>query len=89
MELNTDYIGNWLALGACIYGGKTADAALQILGLRKGRKARRDDIDTSVLVSLREKGLTIRQIAEECGASFTLARKRLLIAGVNLERKYR
>lgn len=55
MELNTDYIGNWLALGACIYGGKTADAALQILGLRKGRKARRDDIDTSVLVSLREK----------------------------------
>lgn len=89
--MNADYIGNWLALGACIYGGKTADAALQILGLRtgRGRKPSRDDIDTSVLVSLREKGLTIRQIAEECGASFTLVRKRLLIAGVNLERKYR
>ncbi len=36
--MNADYIGNWLALGACIYGGKTADAALQILGLRKGVK---------------------------------------------------
>lgn len=82
-----EYIGNWLALGACIYGGKTADAALQILGLRRGRKTRRDDIDTSVLVSLMEKGLTIRQIAEACGASFTLVRKRLLIAGVNLERR--
>lgn len=89
--MNADYIGNWLALGACIYGGKTADAALQILGLRKGvkRKNNRDDIKTSTLISLREKGLTLREIAEECGASFTLARKRLLIAGVNLERKYR
>lgn len=36
--MNADYIGNWLALGACIYGGKTADAALRILGLRKGKK---------------------------------------------------
>ena len=87
--MNSDYIGNWLALGACIYGGKTADAALQILGLRKGRKERRNDIDTSTLISLREKGLTLREIAEECGASFCLVRKRLLIAGVNLERKYR
>ena len=87
--MNLDYIGNWLALGACIYGGKTADAALQILGLRKGRKERRNDIDTSTLISLREKGLTLREIAEECGASFCLVRKRLLIAGVNLERKYR
>ena len=84
--MNSDYIGNWLALGACIYGGKTADAALQILGLRKGRKERRNDIDTSTLISLREKGLTLREIAEECGASFCLVRKRLLIAGVNLER---
>lgn len=84
--MNADYIGNWLALGACIYGGKTADAALQILGLRKGKKERRNDIDTSTLISLREKGLTLREIAEECGASFCLVRKRLLIAGVNLER---
>lgn len=81
-----EYIGNWLALGACIYGNRTADAALQILGLRKGRKERRNDIDTSTLISLREKGLTLREIAKECGASFCLVRKRLLIAGVNLER---
>lgn len=54
--MNADYIGNWLALGACIYGGKTADAALQILGLRRGRKERRKDIDTSTLIGLREKG---------------------------------
>ena len=87
--MNADYIGNWLALGACIYGGKTADAALQILGLRKGRKTNRNDIDTSTLISLREKGLTLREIAEECGASFCLVRKRLLIAGVNLERRQR
>lgn len=87
--MNADYIGNWLALGACIYGGKTADAALQILGLRKGvkRKNNRDDIKTSTLISLREQGLTIREIAEKCGASFCLVRKRLLIAGVNLERR--
>lgn len=84
-----DYIGNWLALGACIYGGKIADAALKILGLRKGvkRKNNRDDIKTSTLISLREQGLTIREIAERCGASFCLVRKRLLIAGLNLERR--
>lgn len=61
--MNADYIGNWLALGACIYGGKTADAALQILGLRRERKERRNDIDTSTLICLREKGLTLREIA--------------------------
>ena len=81
------YIGNWLALGACIYGGKTADAALQILGLRRGRKEKRNDVDTNTLISLREKGLTLREIAEECGTSFCLVRKRLLAAGVNLERR--
>lgn len=84
--MNADYIGNWLALGACIYGGKTADAALQILGLRIGRKERRNDIDTSTLIGLREKGLTLREIAEECGASFCFVRKRLLVAGVELSR---
>lgn len=86
--MNADYIGNWLALGACIYGGKTADVALQILGLRRGRKSQpyRSDIDTSALISLREKGLTLREIAEECGASFCLVRKRLLAAGVELNR---
>lgn len=89
--MNTAYIGNWLALGACIYGGKTADAALSVLGLRRlGKKRKnRDDIETSVLINLREQGLTIREIAEKCGASFTLVRNRLLIAGVNLERRYR
>ena len=86
-----EYIGNWLALGACIYGGKTADAALSILGLRKAikRKSNRDDIDTSMLISLRKQGLTLREIALECGASFCLVRKRLLAAGVNLERRQR
>ena len=33
--MSTVYIGNWLALGVCIYSGKTADAALSVLGLRK------------------------------------------------------
>lgn len=89
--MNGVYIENWLALGACVYGRKTADAALQILGLRKGvkRRTNRDDINTSMLISLREKGLTIREIAEECGASFTLVRNRLLAAGLNLERRRR
>lgn len=32
------YIENWFALGACIYGRKTADAALSALGLRKETK---------------------------------------------------
>lgn len=32
------YIENWLALGACIYSRKTADAALAALGLRKAIK---------------------------------------------------
>jgi len=80
------YIGNWLALGACIYGGKTADAALQILGLRRGRKEKRNDVDTSTLIGLREKGLTLREIAEECGASVCFVRKHLLVVGVELNR---
>lgn len=86
-----EYIGNWLALGACIYGGKTADAALSVLGLRSGvkRNRNRDDVDTSILISLRKQGLTLREIASECGASFCLVRKRLLAAGVNLERRER
>lgn len=86
-----EYIGNWLALGACIYGGKTADAALSELGLRKAvkRKYNRNDIDTSMLISLRKQGLTLREIASECGASFCLVRKRLLAAGVNFERRKR
>ena len=86
-----EYIGHWLALGACIYGGKTADAALSELGLRKAvkRKYNRNDIDTSMLISLRKQGLTLREIASECGASFCLVRKRLLAAGVNLERRTR
>lgn len=81
-----EYIGNWLALGACIYGGKTADAALQILGLRRGRKEKRNDVDTSTLIGLREKGLTLREIAEECGASVCFVRKHLLVVGVELNR---
>lgn len=30
--MNGGYIENWFALGACIYGRKTADAALAALG---------------------------------------------------------
>lgn len=42
-----------------------------------------------MLISLRKQGLTLREIASECGASFCLVRKRLLAAGVNLERRAR
>lgn len=35
------YIENWFALGACIYGRKTADAALSALGLRKKKNENR------------------------------------------------
>lgn len=85
------YIENWFALGACIYGRKTADAALAALGLRKEikRKPVYPEIEASALVALREKGLSVREIAEACGASYTLVRNRLLAAGVNLERRKR
>lgn len=36
------YLGNWLALGACIYGKKNSDQALKMLGLQKHRKSRHD-----------------------------------------------
>lgn len=85
------YIGNWFALGACIYGRKTADAALSALGLRKEikRKQAYPDIETSVLIELRNKGLSIRRIASVYGVSGTFVRNRLLIAGLNLERRKR
>lgn len=82
------YTGNWFALGACIYGNKSPDEALKELGLRKPHKRRlsRTDIDVNELIRLRNKGLTIRAIAAKCGASFCAVRKRLLNAGVKLER---
>ena len=82
------YIENWLALGACIYSRKTADAALAALGLRKAikRKPMRPDVDVNTLIALRNEGLAIREIEEACGASYTLVRNRLLAAGVNLKR---
>lgn len=82
------YVENWLALGACIYNRKTADAALAELGLRKAikRKQMRPDIYVNTLIALRNEGLAIREIAEKCGASYTFVRNRLLAAGVNLER---
>lgn len=82
------YIKNWLALGACIYGRKTADAALAALGLRKEirRKPVYPEIEASALAALREKGLSMRQIAGIYGVSYTFVRNRLLAAGVNLER---
>lgn len=82
------YVENWLALGACIYSRKTADAALAALGLRKAikRKQMRPDIDINELVALRNEGLTIREIANRYNVSFTFVRNRLLAAGVSLER---
>jgi hypothetical protein len=82
------YAGNWFALGACIYGRKSPDEALKELGLRKLHKRclSRTDIDVNKLISLRNEGLTIREIAAKCGASFCLVRMRLLGAGVSLER---
>ena len=84
----SEYIENWFALGACIYGRKSPDEALKKLGLRKPHKRRlsRTDIDVNELVRLRNEGLTIRAIAAKCGASFCLVRMRLLGAGVSLER---
>ena len=86
--MSTVYIENWFALGACIYSRKTADAALAALGLRKAIKGKpmRPDVDVNTLIALRNEGLAIREIAEACGASYTLVRNRLLAAGVNLER---
>lgn len=85
------YVENWLVLGACIYSGKTADAALAALGLRKAikRKQMRPDIDVNTLIALRNERLSIREIAEKCGASYTFVRNRLLAAGVSLERRKR
>lgn len=82
------YAGNWLALGACIYGRKSPDEALKVLGLQiaRARKKNRYNVDISVLIELRNKGLTIRQIAAMCDMSFSVVRKRLLSAGVKLER---
>lgn len=82
------YAGNWFALGACIYGRKSPDEALKELGLRKPHKRRlsRTDINVNELISLRNEGLTIREIAAKCGASFCAVRNRLLNAGVKLER---
>lgn len=85
------YIENWLALGACVYSRKTADAALAALGLRKEikRKPAYPDIETSVLISLYNCGLSIRQIASKYGVSYTFVRNRLFGAGLNLERRKR
>lgn len=79
---------NWLALGACIYSRKTADAALAALGLRKEikRTPMYPEIEASALVALREKGLSVRKIANIYGVSYTFVRNRLLVAGVSLER---
>lgn len=82
------YIENWIALGACVYSGKTADAALAALGLRKEikRKPVYPEIEASALAALREKGLSVRKIANIYGVSYTFVRNRLLAAGVSLER---
>lgn len=83
------YIENWFALGACIYGRKTADAALAALGLRKEikRKPVYPDIETNILIALYNDGLSIRQIASKYGVSYTFVRNRLFGAGLNLERR--
>lgn len=86
------YAGNWFALGACIYGKKSPDEVLNELGLRKphNRRLARTDINVGELIRLRNNGLTILEIANECKASSWTVRKRLLNAGVKLERlKYK
>lgn len=81
------YAGNWFALGTCIYGRKSPDDALKVLGLQiKPRKKNRYNVDIEILINMRREGLTIRQIAAACDMSFTVVRKRLLNAGVKLER---
>lgn len=86
--MSAAYIENWLALGACIYSRKTADAALAALGLRKEikRKPVYPEIEASALAALREKVLSVRKIANIYGVSYTFVRNRLLAAGVSLER---
>lgn len=86
--MNGVYIENWFALGACIYSRKTAGAALAALGLRKEikRKPVYPEIEASALAALREKGLSVRKIANIYGVSYTFVRNRLLAAGVSLER---
>ena len=83
------YIENWLTLGICIYSRKTADAALSALGLRKEikRKLAYPDIKTNTLIALYNDGLSIRQIANIYGVSYTFVRNRLFAAGLNLERR--
>lgn len=85
------YLENWFVLGVCIYSRKTADAALAALGLRKAIKRRtmRPDIDVNTLIALRDEGLSIREIAAECKASYTFVRNRLIAADINLERRKR
>lgn len=82
------YAGNWFALGACIYGRKSSDEALKILGLQitRARKKNRYNVDINTLIELRNKGLTLRQIAAACDMSFAVVRKRLLNAGIELTR---
>lgn len=82
------YAGNWFALGACIYGKKSPDEALKVLGLQitRTRKKNRYNTDINTLIDMRREGLTIREIAAKCGASFCAVRNRLLSAGVTLER---
>lgn len=82
------YAGNWFALGACIYGRKSPDEAIKELGLQiaRARKKNRYNVDINTLIDMRREGLTIRQIAAACDMSFSVVRKRLLNAGVKLER---
>ena len=81
------YAGNWFALGACIYGKKSPDEALKVLGLQiKPRKKNRYNVDIEILINMRHEGLTIRQIAAACDMSFAVVRKRLLNAGITLTR---
>lgn len=79
------YLGNWLALGACIYGKKNSDQALKMLGLQKKHRKSRHDVDIDELIAMRNKGLTLREIAAACNISFYIARTCLINAGVKLE----
>ena len=81
------YAGNWFALGCLYIWPAKPDEALRVLGLQiKPRKKNRYNVDIEILINMRREGLTIRQIAAACDMSFTVVRKRLLNAGVKLER---
>ena len=76
--------GNWLALGACIYGHWNTDKALKLLGLAKAPKRQ---LDWNTIIqkaqSLQNDGYSIYAIANELNIS-----RGLLYAKLHEENDY-